>query len=261
LIPLSILKRALISSESARSSSLDIAAFSGRRPSEETNVLGQAAAFSVGCANLLLFQFLLNGIVSKNCNEHLHVLSHKSLICNESKILRRGISHAILENHQFDVGGPASGGNQKIPNKGDIAMKARILVLGMMFLAAAAMGSEKGEKMEAVRVFVFDATTKPAAAINTGRYETRTVSKDDPSMMCKNCNHSRPVGSEKPAQLAGKRSEAFLCTHCHDVVWLDGGKEIEITDKRDEDALKVIKKELKKKDTTTKPAAIINTEK
>lgn len=139
-------------------------------------------------------------------------------------------------------------------------MKARILFLSLLLVAVVGVHAddkEKKPKTETVRVLKFDPSTKPSAAINTGRWETRTIDKDDPSSMCMSCNHSRPVSTDKPAILP-KRSEAYLCSHCHNVVYLDDGKEVAYKDKVEEEALKRIKKQLKQKDTTTKPAAAVN---
>lgn len=110
-----------------------------------------------------------------------------------------------------------------------------------------------------VRVLVFPSGTKPSVAAQNPTYEIRKSGKDNMAMMCESCMKKVVEEGSKPAiKVESTKCEAFLCSHCGHMVWRDKGVEQKFTEKADTEALEKFESALKRKDTTTKPAAASN---
>lgn len=132
-----------------------------------------------------------------------------------------------------------------------------------LLIAGATFGAEEAQKPgeNFVRVFVFDASSKPSVAATNGRYEWRQIDKDAKhAMMCDDCMTKVTAAGTKPAvKVVSEKCEAYLCAKCGTMVWRDKGKELQFSEKTDVEALGKISAELKKgRDNTTKPAAASN---
>ena len=91
----------------------------------------------------------------------------------------------------------------------------------------------KEQPQDVLRVFVFDASSKPATANATGRYEWRKFGKDELlAMMCDECRAKIPpsqITAKLAAPIAGEKTGvAYLCPQCGELVWKVNGKEVSL---------------------------------
>lgn len=123
-------------------------------------------------------------------------------------------------------------------------MTVALAIVIMAITVQSGLAAEKDS--EYVRVYVYKEGTKPS--VSGGRYEWRRVSKGtasvDSTLTCDDCM-IKIGGPSATKPSIPERHEAFLCTHCQKLVWLEKGKEVKFTGSEQE-ACKLICAELQK---------------